>query len=84
MEFEALLPVARWRGFGGKLNPQGLGFETFTWASGIAASTDKAGVIATTHCSVNHPLMACCALPGHRYLWRSCWPASRHRAQCWA
>jgi len=58
MEFEALLPVARWRGFGGKLNPQGLGFETFTWASGIAASTDKTGVIATTHCSVNHPLMA--------------------------
>jgi alkanesulfonate monooxygenase SsuD/methylene tetrahydromethanopterin reductase-like flavin-dependent oxidoreductase (luciferase family) len=50
--------VARWRGFGGKLNPQGLGFETFTWASGIAASTDKTGVIATTHCSVNHPLMA--------------------------
>jgi dimethylsulfone monooxygenase len=58
MEFEALLPVARWRGFGGKLNPQGLGFETFTWASGIAASTDKTGVIATSHCSVNHPLMA--------------------------
>ena len=55
MEFEALLPVARWRGFGGKLNPQGPGFETFTWASGIAASTDKAGVIATTHCSINHP-----------------------------
>ena len=29
MEFEALLPVARWRGFGGKLNPQGPGFETY-------------------------------------------------------
>ena len=37
MEFEALVPVARWRGFGGKLNPQGPGFETYTWASGIAA-----------------------------------------------
>ena len=58
MEFEALLPVARWRGFGGKLNPQGLGFETYTWASGIAASTAKAGVIATSHCSVNHPIVA--------------------------
>jgi dimethylsulfone monooxygenase len=58
MEFEALLPVARWRGFGGKLNPQGPGFETLTWASGIAASTDKVGVIATTHCSINHPLTA--------------------------
>jgi alkanesulfonate monooxygenase SsuD/methylene tetrahydromethanopterin reductase-like flavin-dependent oxidoreductase (luciferase family) len=58
MAFEALLPVARWRGFGGKLNPQGLGFETYTWAAGIAASTERAGVIATSHCSINHPLVA--------------------------
>ncbi|MGO9045641.1 MAG: LLM class flavin-dependent oxidoreductase, partial [Xanthobacteraceae bacterium] len=58
MEFEALVPVARWRGFGGKLNPQGPGFETYTWASGIAASTERAGVVATSHCSVNHPLVA--------------------------
>ena len=58
MEFEALLPVARWRGFGGKLNPQGPGFETYTWAAGIAASTAKAGVIATPHCSINHPMVA--------------------------
>jgi len=58
MEFEALLPVARWRGFGGKLNPQGPGFETYTWAAGIAASTAKAGVITTSHCSINHPIVA--------------------------
>jgi dimethylsulfone monooxygenase len=58
MEFEALLPVARWRGFGGKLNPAGPGFETYTWASGIAASTNAAGVVATSHCSINHPIVA--------------------------
>jgi dimethylsulfone monooxygenase len=58
MEFEALLPVARWRGFGGKLNPQGRGFETYTWAAGVAASTTNAGIIATSHCSINHPLVA--------------------------
>jgi dimethylsulfone monooxygenase len=58
MEFEALVPVARWRGFGGKLNPQGPGFETYTWAAGIAASTEKAGVVATSHCSINHPIIA--------------------------
>jgi dimethylsulfone monooxygenase len=58
MEFEALLPVARWRGFGGKLNPQGKGFETYTWAAGIAASTERAGVVATSHCSINHPIIA--------------------------
>jgi alkanesulfonate monooxygenase SsuD/methylene tetrahydromethanopterin reductase-like flavin-dependent oxidoreductase (luciferase family) len=58
MEFEALVPVARWRGFGGKLNPAGPGFETYTWASGIAASTANAGVVATSHCSLNHPIVA--------------------------
>jgi alkanesulfonate monooxygenase SsuD/methylene tetrahydromethanopterin reductase-like flavin-dependent oxidoreductase (luciferase family) len=58
MEFEALVPVARWRGFGGKLNPAGPGFETYTWASGIAASTENAGVVATSHCSINHPIVA--------------------------
>src|SRR3974377_1739103 len=58
MEFEALLPVARWRGFGGKLNPQGHGFEAYTWAAGIAALTAKPGVISTSHCSINHPIIA--------------------------
>jgi FMNH2-dependent dimethyl sulfone monooxygenase len=58
MGFEALVPVARWRGFGGRLNPQGPGFETYTWASGIAASTENAGVVATSHCSINHPIVA--------------------------
>jgi FMNH2-dependent dimethyl sulfone monooxygenase len=58
MEFEAIVPVARWRGFGGKLNPQGPGFETYTWASGVAASTEKAGIVATSHCSINHPIVA--------------------------
>ncbi len=41
MEFEAMVPVARWRGFGGKLNPAGPGFETYTWAAGVAASTQE-------------------------------------------
>jgi len=58
MEFEALVPVARWRGFGGRLNPAGPGFETYSWAAGIAASTERAGVVATSHCSINHPIVA--------------------------
>ena len=41
MEFEALVPVARWQGWGGKTNPQGPGFEAYTWAAGIAASTHE-------------------------------------------
>jgi alkanesulfonate monooxygenase SsuD/methylene tetrahydromethanopterin reductase-like flavin-dependent oxidoreductase (luciferase family) len=58
MEFEAIVPVARWRGFGGATNPQGPGFETYTWAAGLAASTSKAGITATSHVSINHPIVA--------------------------
>jgi alkanesulfonate monooxygenase SsuD/methylene tetrahydromethanopterin reductase-like flavin-dependent oxidoreductase (luciferase family) len=58
MEFEALVPVARWHGFGGATNPQGPGFEAYTWAAGIAASTSKPGVFATSHISLNHPVIA--------------------------
>ncbi len=42
MEFEALVPVARWQGFGGATNPQGPGFEAYTWAAGIAAVDHQA------------------------------------------
>jgi hypothetical protein len=32
--FEALIPVARWEGFGGATNFNGATFETYTWAAG--------------------------------------------------
>ena len=58
MEFEALVPVARWAGFGGATNPQGPGFETYTWAAGIAGATQYSGVISTSHVAMNHPIIA--------------------------
>jgi dimethylsulfone monooxygenase len=58
MEFEAIVPVARWQGFGGATNPQGPGFETYTWAAGLAASTARAGIFSTSHVSLNHPIVA--------------------------
>src|SRR5580693_7752191 len=58
MDFEALVPVARWRGFGGATDPQGPGFETFTWAAGIAGATKNSGVISTSHVALNHPIAA--------------------------
>jgi alkanesulfonate monooxygenase SsuD/methylene tetrahydromethanopterin reductase-like flavin-dependent oxidoreductase (luciferase family) len=58
MEFEALVPVARWQGWGGKTNPQGPGFEAYTWAAGISALTQSAGVISTSHITINHPIVA--------------------------
>jgi alkanesulfonate monooxygenase SsuD/methylene tetrahydromethanopterin reductase-like flavin-dependent oxidoreductase (luciferase family) len=58
MEFEALVPVARWRGFGGKTNPQGPGFEPYTWAAGIGALTARSGVVSTSHIWASHPIVA--------------------------
>jgi len=47
MEFEALVPVGRWKGFGGVTNFNGQGFESFSWASAIGASTRYPGIFAT-------------------------------------
>ena len=58
MDFEALLPIARWKGFGGATNPQGPGFEAYAWAAGIAGATQNSGVIATSHVALNHPIVA--------------------------
>ena len=58
MSFEALVPVGRWQGFGGKTNFNGAGFESFSWAAGIGASTKNAGVFATSHVPTIHPIMA--------------------------
>ena len=58
MEFEALVPVGRWKGFGGTTNFNGAGFECFSWASAIGASTKKSGVFATSHVPTIHPVMA--------------------------
>ena len=58
MEFEALVPVGRWKGFGGVTNFNGPGFETFSWAAGIGASTSYPAVFATSHIPTVHPVMA--------------------------
>src|SRR5262249_37933184 len=58
MEFEALVPVGRWRGFGGVTNFNGAGFECFSWAAGIGASTTHPALFATSHVPTVHPIMA--------------------------
>ena len=58
MEFEAIVPVARWRGFGGKVNPQGAGFETYTWAAGLGALTKYPSIFATSHVPMYHPIVS--------------------------
>jgi dimethylsulfone monooxygenase len=58
MQFEAIVPVGRWRGFGGVTNFNGAGFECFSWAAGISASTKYSAVFATSHIPTIHPIMA--------------------------
>ena len=58
MFFEAIVPVARWKGFGGASNTGGESFETYTWAAGLGALTENSCVLATSHIPTVHPLMA--------------------------
>src|ERR1700733_15271093 len=56
--YEALVPVARWKGFGGESNFNGKNFETFTWAAGIGQATDQICVMTTAHVTATHPIVA--------------------------
>lgn len=58
MGLEALVPIARWRGFGGTSNFNGSNFETFTWAAGLAEATKNIGIFSTSHLPTVHPVMA--------------------------
>jgi alkanesulfonate monooxygenase SsuD/methylene tetrahydromethanopterin reductase-like flavin-dependent oxidoreductase (luciferase family) len=55
---EFFLPIARWRGFGGKNRVREWSFETFTWAAALAAATEKIGLFMTVHVPLVHPLYA--------------------------
>jgi len=55
---EALVPVARWKGFGGKTNFNGTCFETYTWAAGLAATTRQVAIFSTSHVPTIHPIVA--------------------------
>jgi alkanesulfonate monooxygenase SsuD/methylene tetrahydromethanopterin reductase-like flavin-dependent oxidoreductase (luciferase family) len=56
--FEALVPVARWKGFGGPTNFNGSAFETYTWAAGLAAATQQISLFSTSHVLTTHPIVA--------------------------
>jgi alkanesulfonate monooxygenase SsuD/methylene tetrahydromethanopterin reductase-like flavin-dependent oxidoreductase (luciferase family) len=56
--FEAMVPVARWKGFGGATGFNGHSFETYTWAAGLGAQTERIAVFATSHVPTVHPVVA--------------------------
>jgi len=56
--FEALVPIARWRGFGGTTNFNGNCYETYTWAAGLSEATNNIAIFATSHLPTVHPIVA--------------------------
>lgn len=59
---EFFLPIARWRGFGGRNKVREWSFETFTWAAGLASATERIGLFMTVHVPLVHPLYAAKAM----------------------
>ena len=53
-----LLPIGRWKGYGGETDFQGTTLETVTWASGLLASTNRITIFGTVHAPLFHPLIA--------------------------
>ncbi|MFD8338270.1 LLM class flavin-dependent oxidoreductase [Streptomyces solisilvae] len=58
MGFEALVPIARWKGFGGATDFNGTNFDTYTWAAGLAAETENITLVSTSHLPTTHPIVA--------------------------
>jgi alkanesulfonate monooxygenase SsuD/methylene tetrahydromethanopterin reductase-like flavin-dependent oxidoreductase (luciferase family) len=58
MGLEAIISVARWKGYGGTTNFSGPSFDTFCWAAGVAAATEYAHVFTTVHVPTIHPIVA--------------------------
>ena len=53
-----LLPVGRWKGYGGETDFHGTSLETITWATGLLAATKRVTVFGTVHAPLFHPLIA--------------------------
>jgi len=55
---EFMLPIGRWKGYGGDSDYQGATFETVTWACGLLAKTQRLVVFGTVHAPLIPPLIA--------------------------
>jgi hypothetical protein len=44
-----MLPIGRWKGYGGATDMQGTTLETITWATGLLAATERITVFGTVH-----------------------------------
>jgi alkanesulfonate monooxygenase SsuD/methylene tetrahydromethanopterin reductase-like flavin-dependent oxidoreductase (luciferase family) len=53
-----MLPVGRWKGYGGETDYMGTSLETVTWATGLLGATRRLTVFGTVHAPLFHPLVA--------------------------
>jgi alkanesulfonate monooxygenase SsuD/methylene tetrahydromethanopterin reductase-like flavin-dependent oxidoreductase (luciferase family) len=53
-----ILPIGRWKGYGGETDFHGSTHETVTWACGLLAATRRVTVFGTVHAPLFHPLIA--------------------------
>jgi alkanesulfonate monooxygenase SsuD/methylene tetrahydromethanopterin reductase-like flavin-dependent oxidoreductase (luciferase family) len=53
-----MLPIGRWKGYGGATDFHGTTLETVTWACGLLAATQRIIVFGTVHAPLFHPLIA--------------------------
>ena len=53
-----MLPIARWKGYGGETDFHGSSLETVTWAVGLLSATEQMTVFGTVHAPLFHPLIA--------------------------
>jgi dimethylsulfone monooxygenase len=59
---EFILPIARWKGYGGATNVRNHSFETLTHGAALAAITKRIMIFATVHVPLVHPVFAAKAL----------------------
>ncbi len=53
-----MLPIGRWKGYGGDTGYQEATLETITWATGLLAATKNITVFGTVHAPLFHPVIA--------------------------
>jgi dimethylsulfone monooxygenase len=53
-----MLPIGRWKGYGGETDFHGSTLETVTWAVGLLSVTRRMTVFGTVHAPLFHPLIA--------------------------
>lgn len=59
---EFVLPIARWKGYGGETNVRNHSFETLTHGAALAALTRRIMIFSTVHVPLVHPVFAAKAL----------------------